>query len=103
MFHIRRVPDDLTTANQIAVAETQRILREQFPGMDEADIAKLPGQLRDPLRYRFVARLYVAEGPRDRILGVALLLHEPQLKFCYLELISAAPGTDRRRCRREPL
>jgi len=92
MFHIRRVPDDITPANHSVVQEAQRILREQFPGMDEADIDKLPDQLRDPYRHRFVSRLYVAEGARDRMLGVALLLHEPQLNFCYLELISAAPG-----------
>lgn len=92
MFHIRRVPDDITPANSTVVQEAQRILREQFPGMDPADIDKLPDQLRDPYQHRFVSRLYVAEGARDRILGVALLLHEPQLNFCYLELISAAPG-----------
>jgi len=32
----------------------------------------------------------VAEGTRGRVIGFALLFHEPILKFCYLDYISAA-------------
>jgi len=75
------------------VAETQRILREQFPAMDAAEIDKLPEQLRNPFQTRFVSQLYVAEGRREQLLCVALLLHDPQLHFCFLEIISAARGS----------
>lgn len=92
MFRIRQVPDDLSSANVAAVRQAQAILRAQFPGMPVEDIDRLPAQLRDPLRYRFVSRLLVAEDGADRQLGLALLLHFPDLDFCYLELISAAPG-----------
>jgi len=41
------------------------------------------------MKYRFRAILFVAEGAKDSVLGFALLFHEPVLKFCYLDYISA--------------
>ena len=90
MFRIRRVYDDITPANQDAIAEVLTILRTQFPGLSRRDIAKLPDQLRNPLKYKFRAILFVAEGARGKIDGFALLFHAPMLKFCYLDYISAA-------------
>jgi acetoin utilization deacetylase AcuC-like enzyme/GNAT superfamily N-acetyltransferase len=90
MFRIRRVHDDITPANKEAIAQVQEILRTQFPLLSKRDIAKLPEQLRNPLKYRFRSILFVAEGAKGRIIGFALLFHEPALKFCYLDYISAA-------------
>jgi acetoin utilization deacetylase AcuC-like enzyme len=90
MFRIRRVYDDATPADADAIAEVQDILRAQFPGLSKRDIAKLPDQLRNPLKYRFRSILFVAEGSKGHVNGFALLFHEPVLKFCYLEYISAA-------------
>ena len=71
----------------------QAILRAQFPGLSETDIAKLPDQLHDPLKHRFHALLLVAEkGQGEVVHGFALLLHAPDLRFAYLEYISVAPG-----------
>ena len=39
-----------------------------------------------------MSRLFVAENARDQTLGVALLLHAPDIGFSYLEIISTAPG-----------
>ena len=61
MFRIRRVYDDITPANKDALAEVQDILRTQFPGLSKRDIAKLPEQLRNPLKYRFRSILFVAD------------------------------------------
>jgi acetoin utilization deacetylase AcuC-like enzyme/GNAT superfamily N-acetyltransferase len=90
MFRIRRVHDDITPANKEAIAQVQEILLTQFPLLSKRDIAKLPEQLRNPLKYRFRSILFVAEGVKGRIIGFALLFHEPALKFCYLDYISAA-------------
>jgi len=90
MFRIRRVYDDITPANQEAMAQVQDILRAQFPGLSKKDVAKLPEQLRNPLKYRFRSVLFIAEGARGRVDGFALLLHEAALKFCYLDYVSAA-------------
>ncbi len=90
MFRIRRVYDDITPANQDAIRQVQDILRTQFPLLSKKDINKLPEQLRNPMKYRFRAILFVAEGIKGRIEGFALLFHEPVLHFCYLDFISAA-------------
>ncbi|MDY6917033.1 MAG: histone deacetylase family protein [Chloroflexota bacterium] len=90
MFRIRRVYDDVTPANKEAVAEAQRILRAQFPGLSRKEIAKLPQQLRNPLKYRFRSILFVADDFKGHIKGLALLFHEPVLRFCYLDFISTA-------------
>jgi len=90
MFRIRRVYDDITPINKESIAQVQEILRTQFPGLSKRDIAKLPEQLRNPLKYRFRSILFVAEGTKGRVIGFALLLHEPVLRFCYLDFISAA-------------
>jgi acetoin utilization deacetylase AcuC-like enzyme/GNAT superfamily N-acetyltransferase len=90
MFRIRRVYDDITPANKEAIAEVQNILRVQFPELLPKTVAKLPEQLRNPLKYRFRSILFVAEGTRGHIIGFALLQHEPVLKFCYLDYISTA-------------
>ena len=92
-FRIRTVYDDTGTANREAVLQVQAILRTQFVGLSEADIGRLPEQLRNPLKQRLRAVLFVAETGQGRVKGFALLLHAPDLRFCYLEYLSAAPGT----------
>jgi len=92
MLRIRKVADAMTAVNRAAVEAAQKIMREQFSGMPEADIAKLPDQLSNPLKHRFVSRLFVAENGRDQTLGVGLLLYFPDIGFSYLEIISTAKG-----------
>lgn len=92
LIRIRKVEDDTAPANRQAIADTQALLKRQFQGLSEDDIAALPDQLRNPLKHRFVARLFVAENIREKLLGMALLLYAPDLRFCYLELITSAPG-----------
>ncbi len=90
MFRIRRIYDDLLPVSREAIAQVKAILREQFPALAKKDIAKLTDQLRDPLKHRFRAILYVTDDHRGRVQGFALLLHDPLLRFAYLEYISAA-------------
>src|SRR5690242_13583750 len=92
MLRIRKVADATTAVNRSAIEAAQKIMREQFPAMPDYDIAKLPEQLANPLKHKFVSRLFVAENARDQTLGLALLLHAPDIGFSYLELISAAAG-----------
>lgn len=90
MFRIRRIYDRILPVNQQAISQVQAILKAQFPGLDPKDISKLPEQLTNPLKYRFRSILSVAEGGKGDIKGFALLLHAPDLKFCYLEYVSTA-------------
>jgi len=92
MLKIRKIRDVRLPADKRSVAEVQEILRAQFPGMSEAEIAKLPGQLEDPLKHRFVSEIFLAETAEGAIRAFAVLLYLPDLHVAYLETISAAPG-----------
>lgn len=96
MFRIRRIFDDGTPANQAVIEQAQDILRAQFSMMPEAEIRKLPGRLRDLLKFRYRSILSVAQGAADRVRGVAVLLHLSDLGACYLESLSNAPGVSGR-------
>ncbi|MEC9369011.1 MAG: GNAT family N-acetyltransferase [Pseudomonadota bacterium] len=92
MFRIRKIEDALSPANRSAVEEVQAIMRAQFPGLPSTDADKLPDQLFNPLKYRFVSSLLVAERGQGGVRAFALVLYATDLKFAYLEIISAAPG-----------
>jgi acetoin utilization deacetylase AcuC-like enzyme/GNAT superfamily N-acetyltransferase len=92
MLRIRKISDSHTPANRSALEEAQAIIRAQFPGMPGDEVARLPDQLDNPFKHRFVAKLLVAEDARGRVKALALLLHDPDLAFSYLEVISVAPG-----------
>jgi acetoin utilization deacetylase AcuC-like enzyme/GNAT superfamily N-acetyltransferase len=90
MFRIRRIFDSWLPVNRRILEQVQQILREQFPGLSDREVEKLPRQLDNPLKHGFRAILYVAEGARGGVKGFALLLHDPELGFDYLDYISAA-------------
>ncbi|RJR16845.1 MAG: histone deacetylase family protein [Nitrospiraceae bacterium] len=92
MFRVRRIYDDFLPANREAIAQVQNILRTQFHLLHEDDITKLPEQLRNPLKYRFRSILLIADDGKGHVKGFALMLHAPDLHFCYLDFIS----TDRK-------
>ena len=92
MLRIRKITDTRTQANRLAVEEAQSIIRAQFPDMPGADVDKLPDQLDNPFKHRFIAELFAAEDGRAHVKAIALLLHDPDLAFSYLEIISVAPG-----------
>ena len=90
MFRIRRIFDDILPSKRDSVAQAQRILREQFPLLAASDIEKIPDLLRNPVRHRFKHIVYAAEDFRGTVRGFALLSHEPDLRFAFLDYISAA-------------
>jgi len=90
MIRIRRIYDDMLPNDREVIAQVQEILRMQFPLLSEETIGRLPEELRNPLKYHFRSILFVAEGVRGRVKGFALLQHAPDLRFSYLDFISAA-------------
>ncbi|MEX0715206.1 MAG: histone deacetylase family protein [Planctomycetaceae bacterium] len=92
MFRIRRIHDAALDANRSAIAEAQAMLREHFPAARPEDVDELPERLENPFRQRFVTLLYVAEGGRGRVQGVAVVLHDPVVRFCYLDYLASAKG-----------
>jgi len=91
LFRIRRIHDDTLSANRAALEKVQELLREQFPDLPEERVAELPAQLRDPLTSRFRTVVFVAET-REGLRGAAVLLHAPDLEFCFLDFIAATAG-----------
>lgn len=92
MFRIRKIYDNTSPANRHAIAQVAAIMPRQFPTIRQEDIDKLPLQLTDPLHFKYRSILFVAEDANANVKGFALLLHMADLKFCYLDLLSAAPG-----------
>ncbi|MBN2644445.1 MAG: hypothetical protein JXR59_03105 [Desulfuromonadaceae bacterium] len=91
MFRIRRIFDSVIPSNQSAIGQVLEILQAQFPTARPIDFEKLPEQLTDPLKYRYRSLLLVAEDGVGKVKGFAMLLHFPDVRAVYLELISAAP------------
>ncbi|MCA9186667.1 MAG: GNAT family N-acetyltransferase, partial [Planctomycetales bacterium] len=89
MFRIRRIYDNILPINRVALQEVTRIFVEQFPSAPKDDVERLPESLQNPFRKRFRTIVYVAENTKHQVLGFAIVLHEPELHFCYLDYIAA--------------
>jgi acetoin utilization deacetylase AcuC-like enzyme/GNAT superfamily N-acetyltransferase len=96
MFRIRRIYDNLLPADRDAIRQVQEILSTVIEGVHPDEVEQLPERLRNPFRERFLTTLFIAEKPPGRVQGFALLLHDPALRFAFLDYIAAAPGTSGR-------
>lgn len=92
MFRIHKIFDVTTPTNRQLIAQVQAMLRVQFNALSENDIAKLPAQLANPMKYRFRSILLVAEDGQATVRGFAMLMHAPDLNFCYLDYVCAGRG-----------
>ncbi|MDH5621970.1 MAG: GNAT family N-acetyltransferase, partial [Gammaproteobacteria bacterium] len=92
MFRIHKIFDVTTPTNRQLLSQVQAMLRVQFHALNESDIAKLPAQLANPMKYRFRSILLVAENGNATVRGFAMLMHAPDLHFCYLDYICAGRG-----------
>lgn len=95
MLRIRKITDSRSEANRAAIQEVQAIVRKQFPGIDAAEVVKLPDQLDNPLKHQFIASVLVAETTQGHVRAAAILLNDPQLHFAYLEILSTSPAERR--------
>lgn len=91
MFQIRRIHDDVLPINKAALNACGAILLSQIPTATEKEMDRIREALRNPVAGRFKAVVLVAEQNRH-VRGFAVLLHEPDLAFTYLDFICAAPG-----------
>ncbi len=89
-FRIRQIYDDMLLVNRYALEQVQQILKDQFPLISKEEIENLPAKLKNPFRLGFRPILFIADNQRGKVHGFALILHEPDLRFCYLDYISAA-------------
>ncbi|MBN1931893.1 MAG: histone deacetylase family protein [Desulfobacterales bacterium] len=90
MFRIRRIFDDMHPTNKYAMGQIRKILATQFKPINGAKIDKIPEMLKNPFKYQFRCMIYVAESMAGKVQSFALLSHDPELGFCYLDFLSAA-------------
>lgn len=91
MFRIRRIFDDLAPVNQQSLQQVQALLQQQFAGLERQKIDRIPEVLRHPLKYGFRSILYVAENQQYQLSGLALLDHDVDLSFAYLDYLASDP------------
>jgi acetoin utilization deacetylase AcuC-like enzyme/GNAT superfamily N-acetyltransferase len=92
MFRIRRIYDEVLPVNRAALEQIKTIMRSRFPAVPQVEIDQLGRHLHDPFLKRFRTTLSVAEDGRQRVLGFAFLLHEPKIRFCFLDWIATRVG-----------
>ena len=92
MLRIRKIHDPLFPLEARAVAQVQKLLAERFPELDKEKIDELPGQLNNPLKYRFKTILFVADNTSGNVKGFAVLMTDKTLNFCFLDLIATDRG-----------
>ncbi|MCH5373900.1 MAG: GNAT family N-acetyltransferase, partial [Planctomycetes bacterium] len=90
MFRIRRIHDDVIPANREAIKQVQEILRQHFTTVRREEIEGLAEKLRNPFKQQFRSFLLVAERQRRGVVGFGFLMHEPEMRFCYLDFIASA-------------
>lgn len=90
MLRIRRIYDNVLPVNKSTLSQVQEILRHRFSDVPEAEIALIGEKLRNPFKQRFRTILFVAESIKGKVRGFAMLLHEPEIRFAYLDWIATA-------------
>jgi acetoin utilization deacetylase AcuC-like enzyme/GNAT superfamily N-acetyltransferase len=89
MFRIRRIYDDVLPGNQAAIEGVKAIYREHFAAAIQ-DIEQLGERLRNPFQKGFRTVLYVAENSRRQVIGFAIVMHDPVLRFSFLDYLATA-------------
>jgi len=92
MLRIRRIYDDVLPVNKEILRQIQEIMRTRFGAVPEEEIRAIGEKLRNPFKQRFRPVLFVAESMRGRVKGFAMLLHEPEIHFAFLDWIATASG-----------
>ena len=92
MLRIRRIYDNVLPVNKSTLSQVQEILRSRFSAVDPKEIDHIAEKLRNPFKQRFRTILFVAESIKAKVKGFAMLLHEPELHFAYLDWIATASG-----------
>jgi acetoin utilization deacetylase AcuC-like enzyme/GNAT superfamily N-acetyltransferase len=91
MFRIRRIFDDVSPLNKQTLTQVSILLKQQFDALKPEKIDRIPSVLRHPVKYGFRTILYVAEDNLFRLQGLALLDHEEDLSFCFLDYLTSQP------------
>ncbi|HOO99531.1 MAG TPA: histone deacetylase family protein [Bacteroidales bacterium] len=92
MFRIRKITNPFLEGNRQVMDGIKKIIKTQFPAISESQVEELPAQMVNPVDKKFQTSLVIAEDAKRNIRGFAILMHMSDLKFCYLDFLSVAPG-----------
>jgi len=87
IFRIKRISHRTTPHNRAAVKRVQEMVRDHFHDEKEENILKISSSLHDFIILKYRSIIFIAEGAGSDIQGAAILLHFPDLDFCYLDYI----------------
>ena len=87
MFRIRRIYDQVLPRNKDALKQCEEILRAYFKAVPQSELERLAEKLQNPLKTGFRSILFVAEDGHHKVLGLALLNHDPQRHYCFLDYL----------------
>ncbi len=91
MIRIRILRDTGSLISRDRVKQIQEIFVQSFPKL-AGYAEKIPLLIRDPIRHRYCTILVVAEGALGRVDGFALVMHFPEINFCFLDFIATRSG-----------
>ena len=89
MFRIRRIFDDVVPANRHALEQVRAILRSQFELLDRQKIDRIPESASASFEIPLSFDSLCSRRPRSTVRGLALLDHDADLKFCYLDYLAS--------------
>ncbi|MEW6672190.1 MAG: histone deacetylase family protein [Thermodesulfobacteriota bacterium] len=90
MFQIRRIYDEILPVNKEALRQIREIFWAQFKEAPKSDAKNIGEKLHNPFIQQFRSIIHVAETARRKVLGFALVHHDPDLRFCFLDYLAAA-------------
>ncbi|HUW93873.1 MAG TPA: histone deacetylase family protein [Bacteroidales bacterium] len=91
MIKIRKITNPYLEANLRKLEKVKNIIRRQFSPISEKNIEEIENQLVDSLKHKYQASLFVAEDISESVMGFALMLHMPDLQFCFLDYVAVSP------------
>ena len=91
MFRIRKITNPYLEGNKHAMERVRKIIRAQFPGINENIIQDIPDQMVNTVKRKYQTSLVIADDFRGNIRGFAIFLYMSDLKFCFLDFLSVNP------------
>ena len=85
MFRIKRIYEVQTIEDKKAITQVKKLIRAEYPNRSSEEIEQLTDNIFNNGINSFRPMLFVAEGFASKIKGFALVFHDPDLKFSFLE------------------
>jgi acetoin utilization deacetylase AcuC-like enzyme len=92
MIRIRRISNPYLEVNIRKLEKVKEIIKVQIPLLSSKKIDEIELQMVDTLKYNYQTILFIAEDIDESVKGLAILLHMPDLQYCYLDYLAVAPG-----------